>query len=373
MRPVLDVTTVRGLIGSAPIQDVRVGLIGFGFAGRAFHAPLIRATTGLQLVAVATRNCDQVRATLGANVDVLTPDALLARSDIDVVVVATPNDSHRPLTLAALSAGHHVVVDKPFALNASEAREMVRAAEARGKMLSVFHNRRWDGGFLTLRRMLREGRIGRPVEFVSHFDRYRPHVAGRWRDARSPGSGVWMDLGPHLVDHAVQLFGVPDAINLDVAPLRDGAVPDDWFSATMRWEAGPYPGLRARLQSSMLAARSGPHLCVHGTGGSFVVEHLDRQEERLRKNPPPADIRAPDWGRDARAGALWLADGPELRVEPVMLENGAYPAYYAGIRDAVNGTAEGPVELAGAMAVQELLDTGWTSALERREVRIARR
>src|SRR5882724_6855163 len=163
-------------------NEIRVGLIGFGYAGKTFHAPLIRATEGLRLAAVASSDAAKVQADLGSDVVVTTPSALIASDDIDLIVIATPNDLHHPQALAALTAGGHVVIDKPFALNLAQARELVAFAQERGLVLSVFHNRRWDSDFMTLARILREERLGRIVEVVSHFDRYRPQVRGRWRE-----------------------------------------------------------------------------------------------------------------------------------------------------------------------------------------------
>jgi len=349
-------------------NDIRVGLIGFGYAGKTFHAPLIRATEGLRLAAVASSDAAKVQADLGSDVVVTTPSGLIASDDIDLIVIATPNDLHHPQALAALTAGRHVVIDKPFALNLAQARELTSAAEARGLVLSVFHNRRWDSDFLTVARVLHEGRLGRVVEFISHFDRYRPRVRARWRENAGPGAGLWMDLGPHLVDQAVRLFGAPSAIALDLAALRDGALSDDWFHAQLRWSQGPHAGLRARLHASALVARPTARFAVHGTRGSFCVDGLDIQEDALKAGPAKAILTAPDWGRDPRAAHLWSGDDNAVHHESLPLLNGAYPAYYAALRDAVRGIGLNPVTPVEAMATQALLEAGLQSARERREV-----
>jgi predicted dehydrogenase len=349
-------------------RELRVGLIGFGYAGRTFHAPLIRATAGLRLAAVASSDAAKVHTDLGAAMAVMTPGQLVARDNLDLVVIATPNEHHHPLALAALKAGHHVVVDKPFALDAMQAAELVAAARAGSRLLSVFHNRRWDSDFLTLARVLREGRLGRVVEMVSHFDRYRPVVRARWREGAGPGAGLWLDLGPHLVDQALRLFGAPAAIQLDSASQRDGALADDWFHAQLRWAAGPHAGLRVRLHASTLAARPGARFRVHGTLGSFEVDGLDAQEDRLKAGATPADIARADWGRETRQARLALADGDHVREEMLALDAGAYPAYYAGVRDALGGSAPNPVPDREAWWVQACLDAGRHSAHERREV-----
>ena len=353
------------------MDDIGVGLLGFGLAGETFHSPLILATPGLRLVAVATRNAAKVHERLGPDVAVTTAEGVIARDDVGLVVVATPNELHHPQALAALAAGRHVVVDKPFALNQAQARELAAAAQSRGLVLSVFHNRRWDSDFLTLARVVREGTLGRVVEFVSHFDRFRPQVRANWRQSVGPGTGLWMDLGPHLVDQCVRLFGTPAAIALDLNAARDGALVDDWFHAQLRWSQGTHAGLRARLHGSALVARPNERFTVHGTRGSFVVEGLDPQEDTLKAGASRADIASADWGRDPRVAHLWIGDGDSLRHEDAPLLNGAYPAYYAALRDAVRGTGPNPVPVEQAILVQQLLDLGVQAARERREIALA--
>ncbi len=358
--------------GAPTAAPVGVGLIGFGYAGRTFHAPLIGATPGLRLTAVASSDATKVHAALGDGVQVLGATELIARDDIALVVIATPNELHHPMALAALRAGRHVVVDKPFALSLAQARELEAAAQAAGRLLSVFHNRRWDSDFLTLAHLLREGRLGRPVELASHFDRYRPQVRDRWREGSGPGAGLWLDLGPHLVDQALQLFGMPQAVQLDSALLRDGALADDWFDCRLRWGPGAHAGLRVRLHASTLAARPGPRFTLHGTGGSFVVEGLDAQEDALKAGAGPAQIASADWGRELRQGTLWLpepARGPDaMRSEALPLQPGAYPAYYAQLLQALRGQGANPVRPGQAVAVQAVLEAGVASARARCEV-----
>lgn len=354
------------------MQTIRIGLVGFGYAARVFHAPLIAATEGLRLQAVASSDAAKVESALGDDVPVRTTTTLIASEDIDLVVVATPNDSHFPIAHAALQAGRHVVVDKPFTLTLEQARDLAGLAAARGRLLSVFHNRRWDSDFLTLKRVLAAGRLGRVTAMASHFDRFRPAVRARWREGNGPGAGLWMDLGPHLVDQALQLFGVPDAVWLDQAAARDGALSDDWFHATLRWSSGSHAGLRVQLHASALAACPAPRFVVHGTRGSFCVEGLDGQEDVLKAGATAAAIASPDWGAETRRAMLWLAaSDPEagtIRPEPLALERGAYPAYYVALRDALAGRAANPVPVDEAVAVQALLEAGQRSATERREV-----
>ncbi len=354
---------------SSTSPALRVGLIGWGNASRVFHGPLITTTPGLQLVAVASRQPEQVRADLGEAVTVhAEPAQLIARRDLDLVVIPTPNDTHYPLALAALQAGHAVVVDKPFTLETEEARHLVAVARERGQFLSVFHNRRWDGDFLTARALLASGRLGRITHAQLHFDRFRPLVQTRWREGDGPGAGIWYDLGPHLLDQAVQLFGRPVAIWADLATQREGGQSPDVAHARLRWANG----LRADLHASMLATQPGPRFALHGTLGSWVKHGLDAQEDALKAGQRPDPAQPEAWGADAQAGTLTTvpANAPDATplVQAWPTLPGAYPAYYAGVRDALRGLAPNPVLADEALCVQELLNLGMQSALERREL-----
>ncbi|MCI0754729.1 oxidoreductase [Teichococcus vastitatis] len=326
-------------------EPVRVGLIGYGFAGRIFHAPLITATPGLQLKAVMTRRTAAAGVEMMGAALVPDPQQLIARADVDVVVIATPNDSHAPLARAALLAGKHVVVEKPFALNLPEAEELAALAARQELMLTVFHNRRWDSDFLTLREVVRRGDVGRPVQLESHFDRFRPEVLDRWRE-RGPGSGLWNDLGSHLVDQAVQLFGRPRALLAELASMRDGAQADDYVHAVLI-----YDRLRVILHATALAAAPPPRFVLHGTEGSFVIHGLDPQEEALKAGTIPGSS---GWGLGTPDGRLIARNGEH----PVSLLAGNYRAFYEGLRDAVRGEAGPPVSLAGSLEVMRLLDAG---------------
>lgn len=351
---------------------LRVGLIGWGNASRVFHGPLITTTPSLQLVAVSSTQPERVRADLGEAVTVhAEPAQLIARSDLDLVVIPTPNNTHYPLALAALHAGHAVVVDKPFTLNADEARHLIAVARERGQFLSVFHNRRWDGDFLTARALLASGRLGRITHAQLHFDRFRPQVQARWREADGPGAGIWYDLGPHLLDQAVQLFGRPVAIWADLATQRDGGQSPDVAYARLRWA----DGLRVDLHASMLAAQPGPRFALHGTLGSWVKHGLDAQEDALKAGQRPDPTRPDAWGADPQAGRLASVppDAPDAppHWQDWPTQPGRYPAYYAGVRDALRGQAPNPVPPDEALWVQELLDLGVQSALARRELPLA--
>lgn len=347
-----------------PKTTLRAGLVGYGFAGQTFHAPVLSAATGLELGAVASSQPHKVHADW-PGVDVV-PDvgALLRRSDIDLIVVATPNAQHHPVAKAALAAGKHVVVDKPFTLDAGQARELAALAERQGRLLSVYQNRRFDSDFLTLREVLAGGDLGRPVYFESHFDRFRPEVRARWREQPVPGAGLWVDLGSHLVDQTVQLFGRPDALQLDSAVLRDGALVEDYFHAVLRYESGEHAPLRVVLHATTLAAHAAPRYIVHGTRGSYVKRGVDPQEDALRAGGRPLDTA---WGADPIDGELTLcaADG-RMQTRKLPTKAGNYVRYYAAVRDAILGKGPNPVPPEQAVELMELLDLGRQSAAEGR-------
>jgi predicted dehydrogenase len=353
---------------------LKVGLVGYGFAGRTFHAPVLAGVPGLQLVAVASSQPEKVLADWPHAAVERTPEGLFARPDIDLVVIATPNESHHPLAKAALHAGKHVVVDKPFTLSEAQAQDLAALAQIQQRVLSVYQNRRFDADFLTLSRIVASGELGRLVFFESHFDRYRPNVLKRWRDAAGPGGGIWLDLGSHLMDQAVQLFGVPDAIAADMAPIRDGAVVEDYFHVQLRYTGGAHAGLRVLLHSTTLAADPAPRFVLHGVRGSYVKEGVDPQEEALKAGARPRLNDLGHWGRDATDGRLTVfrEDGVTMQARMHPTSAGNYLAYYAAVRDAVWGEGENPVTPAQAVQLMALLALGRQSAEERREMLFAR-
>jgi predicted dehydrogenase len=338
--------------------EIGVALAAYGAGGRVFHAPLLQAIPGMALRTVVTRRPDKLRAALPGVLAVPEFAAVCADPAIDLVVIPTPNATHAPLAAQALSAGKHVVVDKPFTLTVAEAEALQAQARAAGRLLSVFQNRRWDSDFLTLRRLLGTDAVGVPVHLESHFDRFRPQVPDRWRDRAGPGAGLWYDLGPHLVDQAVQLFGPPRAVFVDLAAQRDGATADDWFHALLR-----YDRLRVVLHATALAAAPSPRFVLHGTGGSWVKHGLDTQEEALKAGAQPG---SPGWGDDPNPGRLTTAAGEV--ATPGM--PGDYRQYYLAVRDAIHGDGANPVTPADALTVMRVIELGRRSHEARRELEL---
>jgi predicted dehydrogenase len=349
------------------VTAARVALIGYGVGGAAFHAPLIASVPGLELAAIVTRD-ERRRAQARHN----HPDAaLLARAEevweradeFDVVVIAAPNRAHVPLAHAALEAGLPVVVDKPLAATAAEARELVDAARGRGLLLTVFQNRRWDGDVLTVRKLLEEGVLGRVARFESRFERWRPQVAGGWRERHEPeeAGGVLYDLGSHLVDQALQLFGPARLVYGELDARRPAAlVHDDAFLALTHES-----GVRSHLWMSAVAADRGPRLRVLGERGAYVKYGLDIQEDALRAGRRPGE---PSWGREPEECWGVLVLGDEKR--PVPTEPGAYQRFYERLATALRDGSAPPVDPGEAVAALEVLDAARLSARERRVIEL---
>ncbi len=330
-----------------------MALIGFGYAGRVFHAPLIAATPGLLLTVLGTRRPAAETGYSGVEV-VADPLAAARHPAAELVVIATPNDSHVSLAEAALRAGKHVVVDKPFTITLADAQRLASLATDLGLVLSVFQNRRWDSDFLGVRRAIDERLVGEVVELRSEMSRHRPEVRDRWRERPGPGFGLWFDLGPHLIDQALVLFGRPETVSADLRIQRSGGAAVDWFHVTLG-----YGRIRVILTASMLAADPAPRFLVRGTEGSLTKLGWDRQEARLVGGAQPA---TPGWGEDPDPMLVFRggADRPaELRAPP-----GDYPAYYAGMREAILEGGNPPVTAAQACAVMAVIEAGERSAAE---------
>jgi predicted dehydrogenase len=338
-------------------MPIRVALVGFGYAGRVFHAPLITATPGLLLTVLGTRRSASETGYPEA-VAVADPFAAARHPDADLVVIATPNESHVPLAEAALAAGKHVVVDKPFTITLAEARALTTLAVEAGRVLSVFQNRRWDSDFLGVRAAIAHGVLGEVVEVRSEMSRYRPEVRDRWRERAGPGSGVWYDLGSHLVDQALLLFGPPAIVTADLRIQRRGGTTVDWFHVLLG-----YGRSRVILSSSMLAAAPVPRFVVRGTSASLAKLGWDRQEEQLVRGLRPG---SPGWGEDP--DPLTVHPGEGADPEEIPSPPGSYPTYYAALRDAIAGVGEPPVTAVQGCAVMSVIEAGGRSAAEGRVV-----
>ncbi|WP_372479671.1 Gfo/Idh/MocA family oxidoreductase [Streptomyces griseocarneus] len=352
---------------------LRVGLIGYGLAGSVFHAPLVAAADGLVLDTVVTANPERQRQALAEHPGVRTADsadALFARAgELDLVVIASPNRTHVPLARAALEAGLPVVVDKPLAATAAEAESLAAFADSRGLLLSAFQNRRWDNDFRTVARLISDGTLGRVLRFESRFERWRPRPKGGWRESGDPAEvgGILYDLGSHLVDQALALFGPATTVYAEADVRRDGAeADDDTFIALTH--AG---GVRSHLWMSATASQLGPRFRVLGSTAGYVKYGLDPQEAALREGLRPGDGRA--WGVEAESswGRLGAGESPLTGGgEPVKTLPGDYPAYYAAIAHALRTGGRPPVTATEAAAALRVLEAAKLSAAEGRTVRL---
>lgn len=317
-------------------EPLRVALIGYGLAGAVFHAPLIAATAGLQLAAIVTSAEARRRQAQGdyPNARLLssTEDLWSQAGDFDLVVIASPNSSHAPLADAALSAGLHVVIDKPFATSVTQGAALIEAAQRRQRLLTVFQNRRWDGDFLTLRQLIADGALGEIRRFESRFERWRPNPNPGWRQSGSPddAGGVLFDLGSHLIDQALQLFGPVRSVHAELRRRHPHAqVDDDSFVALSH-----ISGVDSHLWMSSVAAHQGPRLRVLGSSAAYLKHGMDPQEDALRRGERPGV----GWGIEAKECWGALVEGEQQRIVATL--PGDYPAFYANVVASLrNGTA----------------------------------
>ncbi|MTE19204.1 oxidoreductase [Streptomyces sp. TRM43335] len=374
----MDVDPTAAPAAPATTRPLRVGLLGYGLAGAVFHAPLIAATDGLVLDTVVTSDPErqrQARAEHGEELrTVADADGLFARAgELDLVVVASPNRTHVELARRALEAGLPVVVDKPLAATAAEAEALADLAERRGLLLSVFQNRRWDSDFLTLRGLLAEDALGEVWRFESRFERWRPKLKGGWRESGDPSElgGLLYDLGSHVVDQALVLFGPVTSVYAESDVRRPGAATDDDTFVALHHASGT----RSHLWVSSTAAALGPRMRVLGSRAAYVKYGLDPQEDALRAGARPRP--GEPWGEEPESawgvlGADTSASpaGPGQEAEPVPSRPGDYPAYYAAVAAALREGGEPPVGAREAAEALRVLEAARTSAAEGRTVRL---
>jgi len=313
---------------------IDVGLVGFGFAGRVFHAPIISAVPGLRLRAIVQRSAGDAAVLYPQTTVVQSVEELLAIDEIRLVVIATPNTSHYGLAKQSLLADRDVVVDKPFTTTYQEASELIGMAKQHGRLLTVYQNLRSNGDFRTIRNLVEGQRLGRIALYEAHFDRYRLQTRpGAWREKVEPGSGVFFDLGVHLSDQAMQLFGPPATTSADRRMEREAAVVDDAFAVVLH-----YPRMRALPRASMVAIAPDLRFVIRGEKAAFVKYGIDPQEEALKRGEIPRDD---SWGREAREkwGTLYCSQDAAVTAETIETLPGDYRLFYANVRDAILGSA----------------------------------
>jgi scyllo-inositol 2-dehydrogenase (NADP+) len=343
---------------------IRAGLVGFGMAGRVFHGPLLSSVEGLELAAVVERTSNKAVERYPGIMVYRSLEAMLADASLQLFVVATPNGTHYAVAKEILSAGKNVVVDKPMTLTSAEAVELIGLARKHNVLLIPFHNRRWDSDFLTVKKLLDEGSLGRLVSFESRFDRWRPAPLTErlWKESADAGGGTLLDLGPHLVDQALVLFGKPQAVSADVLREKDGPGVNDAITIRLR-----YPGLVVTLGANSLSLPAGPRFHLRGTGGGYLKYGVDPQEAALNKITRIDDAA---WGQEAASswGVLHVSVDGTTVSRPIAALAGDYRRYYAGVRDALLEKAPAPVAALDGWRVARLLEWAAESSAQRREI-----
>ncbi len=335
---------------------INAGLVGYGLAGSVFHAPLIGSVPQLRLSKVVTSRRDQVAKDLPGVAAVADIKDVLDDPFIDLLVIASPSAKHYEHATAALLAGKHVVVDKPFATSAREADELIALAESQGLILTVFQNRRWDGDYLTARHAIEQGWLGKVFHYEVHFDRFRPQIKAGWREEPGPGSGILYDLGAHLIDQSLHLFGMPRAVTADIIAQRADAKVEDYFHLVL-----DYAPLRVILHSATLVPHPGPRFTVHGDGGSFLKYGLDGQEDALKQGLRPGDQQ---WGGDQPEyyGELTPAGGVTRKMETL---RGGYEKFYELLAACLLTGAAPPVDAHDSRNGLVVIEAAQRSAAQR--------
>ena len=344
-------------------REIGVGVVGYGLGGRVFHAPFVSAVPGLRLDAIMTSRAEEAGELYPSAKIIKTLADLLSQPEIELVVVSTPNETHFAMAKQCLQAGKHVVIDKPFAGTSEEAAELKSLAKSKGLHVIPFHNRRWDGDFLTVKKLLTQGAVGRLVTFESHFDRFRPIPReNTWKESGNPANGMLFDLGPHLVDQCLALFGAPETILASVRADRDQTEIEDAFDITLSYTiAGKR--LLAHCRTSYLACDNAPRFLLHGTKGSYRKYGLDPQEPKLvggAKVPPLGSSEV--WLQEPESmwGTLTVAPEPAdpamLVTRQVKTEAGDYRGFYANVRDSILGRTEPAVSAEDGYRVVKLLE-----------------
>lgn len=348
-------------------KEVKVGLIGYGMAGQVFHAPIITSIPGLVLSHIRETRPENIQLAQsrypGAKI-VSDTQAILDDASVDLVVIATPNTVHHSLARQALLAGKHVVVDKPFTITSAEADELIALAAAQQRLLSVHHNRRWDSNAQTVRKVIANQMLGRLVELEIHFDRFRNYLRpGAWREENTPGSGILYDLGAHLIDEALCLFGLPAYITADERIQRSGGKTIDNFTVVL-----DYDQLKVTLKSGMLVRQPGPTYMLLGEQGSFVKYGMDVQEAALKAGQRPNEV--PDWGKEPEAnwGTLNTDYQGQHLVARVESEPGDYRGYYANVYQAITGQTSLAVTADQARDVIRIIELAMQSSAQKQTV-----
>lgn len=344
---------------SAP-ETIEVGIIGYGphTAAQTFHAPLVGAEPRMNLAVIAARDTAFAQEILSGCTVAATADEVINNPGVDLAVIATPNATHFDLARQALLAGKHVVLEKPLTNTVAEADELRTIADGEGLILSQFHNRRWDGGFLTVKKLLAEGHLGKPVSYETNYDRWEPKIPNGWRTQRAIGAGALYDLGAHLLDQTIDLFGRPLAISASIRSQRDPSAADDYFSLQL-----DYGSMQAKVGASLLAANPGPRHKLSGTQGAYTKYGIDFQAVMLNLGKGPGDE---GWGEDRPEEYGHFNNGVTNIAVPTEL--GRYQDFYAGIAASILDEKPLPAAVEDARDMLALIEAAFRSEAEGRRI-----
>jgi predicted dehydrogenase len=342
-------------------RPISTALLSYGMSGQVFHAPLIQSVPGFHLAMVVQRHAQTVRDRWPNVRVVAAAEEVLANREVELVVVNTPNDTHARYARKALLAGKHVVVEKPFTITVAEADDLIELAAQKKLVLTVFQNRRWDGDFLTVQQVLRTGQVGKVAEFEAHYDRFRNYIEpGTWKEQSGAGTGILYNLGSHMLDQTLVLFGLPASVDARIGTQREGGMVDDFYDIRLRYE-----GFLAIVKSSYLVREPGPRYALHGHRGSFVKYGLDPQEQALKEGHLP---NQPGWGQEEKL--FWGKLHTDAGVEYLETKPGNYPAFYQNVYQAIREGQPLAVPPHEARDVIRLIEACYQSNREQRAVAI---
>ncbi|CAH0163583.1 scyllo-inositol 2-dehydrogenase (NADP(+)) [Peribacillus sp. Bi96] len=346
------------------MRKIKVGIVGYGLSGATFHAPLLSVLGQFQIAKVVSSKQEKVQKDLKDVEVVGSLDEILEDGSIDLVVITTPSGLHFEMAKQSLLAGKHVVLEKPMVVEAWEAEELIKIAEEKKLLISVYHNRRWDNDFLTVKKLINDGVLGEINTYQVHYDRFRPVVRDRWREKPGPGSGMLYDLGSHLIDQALNLFGLPQFVWADVFSQKENAETDDYFHVILAYEK-----LRVILHSGSIVPVNGPRFQVHGSKGSFIKYGLDCQEAALSEGKKPLDD---SWGADDPEfyGHLVTIEGENETHETIQTQHGSYLTYYQEVAESILNGKKAPVTAQEGLSVIRIIDAAFESSKGKKAVYI---
>jgi scyllo-inositol 2-dehydrogenase (NADP+) len=347
------------------MTPIKTALCSFGMSGKVFHAPFIDAHPDFELYGVFERSKELARQKYPRIRTFRSLEEMLADEAVDLVIVNTPNATHYDFARKALAAGKHVVVEKPFTTEVSEGEELISLAAEKDRVLAVYQNRRWDSDFLTVRRIINDGLVGDVVEAELHFDRYKEELSPKLhKETPGPGAGILYDLGSHLIDQALQLFGMPAAVFADIAVMRPASKVDDYFELLLY-----YPRRRVRLKATYVAKEPVPAYIIHGSKGTFLKSRADVQELSLQGGQPPT---AKHWGKepDTEMGLLNTSIGEKETREKIKSQPGDYMQFYDQLHRAITTGEAPPVTAIDGLNVVRVIHAAFTSSAERRVVEV---